>query len=135
MNALQYNEQQVIEEQPERGFYTLIRGIDSNIRRINNELYESRHENERRLSLLENQVSELRKDNQVLNTEIREMRAEIKGDKNTFTTQINSIEKQIDGINRRIDDMHQSQTKWFTLLGVLVAIVPIAIAVIQSFAK
>ena len=134
MNAPQYDEQQIT-EQSERGLYTIIRNIDSNVRRISNEVYESHHENERRLLLLENQLSELKNINQALSTEIKEMRAEIKGDKNTFIAQINSIEKQIDGTNRRIDDMHQSQTKWLTLVGVMVAIVPIAITIIQSFAK
>ena len=38
-------------------------------------------------------------------------------------------------INRndtRIDDMHQSQTKWFMLLGVLVAVIPIAVVLLQG---
>ena len=46
----------------------------------------------------------------------------------TLTTAIN-------GLDKRIDDMHQSQTLWFTVFGILVAVVPIAVAVVQSFIK
>ena len=42
---------------------------------------------------------------------------------------------RIDGVDKRIDDLHQSQNKWFTLLGLLITIVPIAIAIIQSILK
>ncbi len=39
----------------------------------------------------------------------------------------------ISGLNERIDDIHQSQTLWFTLFGILIAVVPIAVAVVQNF--
>jgi hypothetical protein len=38
----------------------------------------------------------------------------------------------INAVNARVDDMHQSQTKWFMLLGVLVAVIPIAVALLQA---
>ena len=51
----------------------------------------------------------------------------------TLTVAINGLGERMDGLEKRIDDVHQSQALWFTLFGVLVAVVPIAVAVVQSF--
>lgn len=68
------------------------------------------------IDTLKNDVADLKQDINVLKSELRETKAELKGD--------------ILALNMRIDDLHQSQNKWFTLLGLLITIVPIAIATI-----
>ena len=74
---------------------------------------------------LKNNVSVLRDEILGLKGDIREMRAEQKGEVNAITTRMNGIEK-------RIDDLQGNQTKWFTVLGILIAAVPVAIALIQG---
>ena len=54
----------------------------------------------------------------------------------TLTVAINAVDARVDGLekqfNKRFDDMGQTQNKWFMLLGILVAVVPIAVALIQG---
>ena len=61
-------------------------------------------------------------------SEIRSEIRELAGESRVLTARLDSVEK-------RIDDMHASQSKWFTLFGVLITAVPIVIAVIQHFAR
>ena len=51
----------------------------------------------------------------------------------TLTVAINDTNTRIDDTNKRIDDMNASQNKWFMLFGILMTVVPIAVAIIQSF--
>ncbi|MBQ9566238.1 MAG: hypothetical protein IJU98_11695 [Synergistaceae bacterium] len=50
----------------------------------------------------------------------------------TLTVAINRNDVRMDGFEKRLDDMKHSQKIWFTLLSILVAVVPIAVALIQS---
>ncbi len=50
----------------------------------------------------------------------------------TLTMAINRNDVRMDGFEKRLDDMKHSQNIWFTLLSILVAVVPIAVALIQS---
>ena len=74
--------------------------------------------------ILQNDVSELKSDVKDLRVEVSELKGEVK-----------TLGARLDGMGRRIDDIHESHTKWFTLLGLLITIVPIAIAIIQSILK
>ncbi|MBQ9564540.1 MAG: hypothetical protein IJU98_03030, partial [Synergistaceae bacterium] len=58
--------------------------------------------------------------------------AELKGDVKALNVRMDGFDKQMEGVNRRIDDLSQSQNKWFLLLGILVAAVPVAVALIQG---
>ena len=71
------------------------------------------------------------------------IKGDIKAMDERFTGSIKVLQEQLNhavdtltvAINRndtRIEDMHQSQTKWFMLLGVLVAVIPIAFALLQG---
>ena len=74
--------------------------------------------------------------NESLNAKIDGVRNELKGDIRVLQEQLNhAVDTLTVAINRndtRIEDMHQSQTKWFMLLGVLVAVIPIAFALLQG---
>ena len=48
---------------------------------------------------------------------------------------VDTLTVAINDTNRRIDDMHQTQSLWFTVFGVLVVVVPIAVAVVEAFMK
>lgn len=77
---------------------------------------------------LKSNVRILQNDSSTLKTDVRDLRVEVsdlKGD-------VRTLGARLDSMDRRIDDLHESQTKWFTLLGLLVTIVPIAIAIVQK---
>ena len=38
-------------------------------------------------------------------------------------------------LDKRIDDIRQTQNLWFSIFGIIATVVPIAVVVIQSFAK
>lgn len=67
-------------------------------------------------------------EHRVIASEIRSEINELKGENRVITARLDSVEK-------RIDDMHASQSKWFTLFGVLITGVPIVIALIQHFMR
>ena len=46
----------------------------------------------------------------------------------TLTVAFNSLDK-------RIDDVRQSQNLWFTVFGIIFAVVPIAVVIVQSVLK
>ena len=52
---------------------------------------------------------------------------------NGTNDRIDSLDKRIYSLDKRIDDIHQTMSLWFTVFGLLVVVVPIAIAVVQSF--
>ena len=72
--------------------------------------------------ILQNSVSDLKSDIRVLHSEVNDIKSDVR-----------TLDTRIDGIDRRIDDIHQSQNKWFMLLGFLITAVPVAIVIIQSF--
>ena len=78
------------------------------------------------VSELKHSVADFRLEQQNIKSDLRDTKTELKGD-------IHSLCMCIDGIDKRIDDIHQSQNKWFMLLGFLIAAVPVAIAIVQSF--
>lgn len=51
----------------------------------------------------------------------------------TFTVAINGTNNRIDSLEKRFDDMRQTMSLWFTVFGLLVVAVPIAVAVVQAF--
>lgn len=51
----------------------------------------------------------------------------------TLTVAINSTNDRIDSLEKRFDDMRQTMSLWFTVFGLLVVAVPIAVAVVQAF--
>ena len=73
-------------------------------------------------AIVEKNLAEHRAITSEIRTDIREMQGENR-----------LLSTRLDGLEKRIDDMNANQSKWFTLLGVLVAAVPIAIAIIQNF--
>ena len=89
-------------------------------------------EMKRDISILKSDVTELKHDVRILQSDV----AELKSGMNDLRVEVNSMKVEfrtrMDGMDRRIDDIQASQNKWFTLLGLLVAAVPIAIAVVQS---
>ena len=117
------------------GVYDLIRDIDEDVKDVKSNIYNFRRDTTGRLSNLESEVSTLKQDNRAINLQISDMRGDIKALSSHVDSIEKQIEKQFDGINRRIDDMNQSQMKWFSLLGLLVAIVPIVLSIISSFIK
>ena len=72
----------------------------------------------------QNDISELKSDVKNMRVEISDLKGEVR-----------TLGTRLDGMDRRIDDIHNSQNKWFTLLGLLITIVPIAIAIIQSIIR
>ena len=46
-----------------------------------------------------------------------------------------AINARLDGLEKRIDDLQQTQSRWFTLLGILITIAPIVVALIQKLVK
>ena len=72
--------------------------------------------------ILQNSVSDLKSDIRVLHSEVNDIKSDVR-----------TLDTRIDGTDRRIDDIHQSQNKWFMLLGFLITAVPVAIAIVQSF--
>ena len=71
--------------------------------------------------VLQNDVTSLKSDVRDLRVEV----SDLKGD-------VRTLGARLDSMDRRIDDIHESQSKWFTLIGLLVTIVPIAIAIVQK---
>ena len=53
----------------------------------------------------------------------------------TLTVAINGTNTRIDGLEKRIDDLHNSHNKWFTVFSVIFGVTAIAVAVIQVFTK
>ena len=53
----------------------------------------------------------------------------------TLTVAIDGVNNRVDELEKRIEDVHHSQSMWFTVLGVLATVVPIAVAVVQIFIK
>ena len=46
-----------------------------------------------------------------------------------------AVNVRLDGLEKRIDDLQQTQNRWFTLLGILITVVPLVITLIQKFVK
>lgn len=44
---------------------------------------------------------------------------------------IKALNVRADGIDRRLDDLKESQNKWFTLFGILLIVVPIAVEIMS----
>ena len=53
----------------------------------------------------------------------------------SLTIAILDLDKRIDTMDKRIDDIRQTQNLWFSIFGIIATVVPIAVVVIQSFAK
>ena len=89
-------------------------------------------EMKRDISSLKSDVTELKHDVRILQTDVAELKSDVKD----LRVEVSSIKVEfrarMDGMDKRIDDIHASQNKWFTLMGLLIAIVPIAIAIVQS---
>lgn len=49
---------------------------------------------------------------------------DVKGD-------VKALNARVDGIDERLDDLRESQNKWFTLFGILIILVPIAVEIIS----
>ena len=99
-----------------------VAGLKRDVRTLKNDLTDVKG----KVSAIESQLLELKGD-------LREAKVELKGDMKALWARMDGSDKQIYALDKRIDDLHQSQTKWFMLLGLLVAVVPLAIAVVQSF--
>lgn len=89
----------------------------------------------RDISVLKSDVSQLKQDVRILQNDVFELKSDVKElrvQASDMKGEIRAFGARLDGMEKRIDDMHESQTKWFTLLGLLVAAVPVAVAIIQS---
>lgn len=53
----------------------------------------------------------------------------------SLTIAILDLDKRIDTMDKRIDDIRQTQNLWFSIFGIIATVVPIAVVVIQSFAR
>ena len=79
-------------------------------------------------------VAELRNDNRILQNDVSALKSDVRdihSEISNLKTDVRTIGARLDSVDRRIDDLHQSHTKWFALLGLLITAIPIAIAVIQ----
>jgi len=96
-----------------------------------------------RIGRMEQDINELKQDVGVLKEDVSTIKGDIKTlnerldhTVDTLTVAINAVDARVDGLekhfDKRFDDMSQYQNKWFTLLGILVAVVPIAVALIQN---
>ena len=73
------------------------------------------------VAVLKQDVSTLKQDVAVLKDDVSELKGNVK-----------VLGVRMDGLDKRIDDLSQSQNKWFMLLGLLVAVVPVVVALIQG---
>ncbi|MBR2207220.1 MAG: hypothetical protein IJ859_00250 [Synergistaceae bacterium] len=111
----------------------LIQSIDKSVKELNQNFYEQKQETAKMFASVDKDIADLKRDVGILKNDVTELktalvetRAELKGD-------INTLSARADGIDKRLDDMNNSQNKWFMVLGFLVAAVPIAVAVVQNF--
>ena len=97
----------------------------------------------RDVDTLKTDTAELKHDTSSMKSELTELKSNVRIIQNDVTSlksdvrdkgEVRTLGAKIEGIDKRIDDLHESQTKWFTLLGLLITIVPIAIAIIQHVA-
>ena len=81
--------------------------------------------------------SEIKNIRSEMRSEISELRSEIKSEIKVLHTEIKATNTRIDGLEKRFDDMKESQNKWFTVFGILFTvaaiIAPVAVAVVQHF--
>lgn len=113
----------------EVGVMPLVRGIDKDVREVKENLWAFKKETNSAIAELRQDVSTLKGEVSALKTDVSVLKADVsllKGD-------VRSLGVRMDGFDKRLDDLHQSQNRWFTLLGILVAAVPIAVALVQGF--
>ena len=113
----------------ELGNLPLIQSIDKSVKKLSDEFYEFRRETNNRFDIVEKDIAFLKKEN----IEIRSDISKMKDDISDLKTDVKSLSVRMDGMDKRLDDLNQSQNKYFTLLGIMVAVIPIAVAIIQSF--
>ena len=90
-------------------------------------------------TLMERNSAEFRAMVEKNSAEFKTMIAEVNGridvldEKLEHTT--DTLTVAIGGLEKRMDDMQQSMSLWLTVFGILAAVVPIAVAVVQGFMK
>ena len=92
----------------------------------------------RDVTQIKSDITELKHDTRSTQEDISELKSDVKDlrvNVSDLRGEMRTLGAQFYGMEKRIDDIHASHTKWFTLLGLLIAIVPIAIAVIQTLIK
>ena len=85
-------------------------------------------------SSLRSDITELKSNTRIIQNDVAALKSDVKDlsvEVSDLKGEIRTLGARLDGMDRRIDDLHESHTKWFTLLGLLITVVPIAIAVIQ----
>ncbi|MBR2208654.1 MAG: hypothetical protein IJ859_07610 [Synergistaceae bacterium] len=92
----------------------------------------------RDVNTLKSDVSDLKKDVSILKDDVSELKSEMKdvrSDVGDLKGEMKTLSVRVDSVEKRLDDMNNSQNKWFMVLSFLVAAVPIAIAIIQNFIR
>ncbi|MBR1486527.1 MAG: DUF1640 domain-containing protein [Synergistaceae bacterium] len=115
--------------------------LDTERERVNDRLEKNQAVADKNMAEVKEMFSEIRSEiNSVrseMRAEIRELRSEIKGEIKVLYTEIKATDNRIDGLEKRFDDMKESQNKWFTVFGILFTvatiIAPVAVAVVQHF--
>ena len=100
---------------------------------LKNNVSELKHE----VAAVKSEVTELKSDVRILQNNVSDLKSDIRdlhSEVNNLNGDVRTLGTRLDGMDRRIDDIHQSQNKWFMLLGFLIAAVPIAIAPSSSVA-
>ena len=77
----------------------------------------------------------------VMEKNFAELRAEIRTGFSELRGEVRRLDEKIDfkteGLEKRIDDLHQSHNKWFAVFGILFSIAtivaPVAVAVVQYY--
>ncbi|MBR0232908.1 MAG: hypothetical protein IJQ47_02575 [Synergistaceae bacterium] len=113
----------------ELGNLPLIQSIDKSVKKLTDEFYEFKRETNNRFEVIEKDIAFLKKETSELRTDVNMLKTEVRA----ISVRLDGMDKRFDSIDKRIDDMNQSQNKYFTLLGIMVAVIPIAVAIIQSF--
>ena len=113
--------------------------------RVDNRLEKNQAVIDKNMAEVKNMFSELRNEMKNVRNELRseinniraELRAEIRILDEKLTASNQATNEKISGIEKRFDDLKESQNKWFTVFGILFTaaaiIAPVAVAVVQHF--
>ena len=120
-------------------FMPLIQSIDKSVRGLRDDIYAQQKDINKLtgdFNVLKSDVVILKRDVQGLKEDVRDLKEDtrsLKSDVSEIKGDAKSLFTHIDGIDKRINDIHHSQTIGFTIIGLLITISSILIPVILSF--
>ena len=120
-------------------FMPLIQSIDKSVRGVRDDVYAQQKEINKLtgdVNVLKSDVAILKRDVQGLKEDVQDLKEDtrsLKSDVSEIKGDAKSLFTHIDGIDKRIDDIHHSQTIGFTIIGLLIAVSSILIPVILAF--